>query len=339
MSLLREYASEKGLPYSEVGKLVVAADEREVLALREIERRSTVNNVPGLRWLDGPQIRELEPHVSGAAALHSPSTAITDFGAVTRAYAADVLAEGGELILGTHVTGITRTATGVMVRTSRQDLRADHVVICAGLQSDRVAVMAGDGAEPAIVPFRGEYLDLIPARRGLVNGLIYPVPDPNYPFLGVHFTRRIDGGVDIGPNAVLALAREGYRRSDFSRRDLADSLRWPGFRSLAREHWRMGIEEVAGSLSRRVFVKRAQRYVPELSVSDVVSAGAGVRAQAVNRDGSLADDFRIHHLGSVTAVRNAPSPAATSSLAIAEHIVADVAAHVGAASRDGRAFG
>jgi len=339
MSLLREYTAEKAIPYSAVGKLVVAADEDEVLALREIERRSILNGVPGLTWLDGSQIRELEPHVTGAAGLHSPSTAITDFGAVARAYADDVVSAGGELILGAAVTGISRTPDGVTVRTTGPSIRADHVVICAGLQSDRVAEMAGDGDEPAIVPFRGEYLDLIPTRRDLVNGLIYPVPDPGYPFLGVHFTRRIDGGVDIGPNAVLALAREGYRRSDVSRDDLADALRWPGFRSLAREHWRMGIGEMAGSLSRRLFVRRAQRYVPELTINDVTAGGAGVRAQAVNRDGSMADDFRIHHLGSVTAVRNAPSPAATSSLAIAEHIVAEIAEHEGFEPRQQDAVG
>jgi L-2-hydroxyglutarate oxidase LhgO len=327
MSLLRQYCQEKGIAYEEVGKLVVAVDDDEVAGLREIERRSTQNQVPGLLWLDPAAMRELEPNVTGRAALHSPRTAITDFTAVTRAYAEDVVAAGGRLLLGTEVTGIIRQPGGVRVRTSMGDVSADHVVICAGLQSDRVAAMAGDGAEPAIVPFRGEYLDLVPEKRDLVNGLIYPVPDPGYPFLGVHFTRRVDGGLDIGPNAVLALAREGYRRRDVAWRDLADAMRWPGFRRLARQHWRMGLGEMAGSASRRLFVKRAQRYVPALQVSDVIPAHAGVRAQALDRDGSLVDDFRIHHLGAVTAVRNAPSPAATSSLAIADHVVAQMVEH------------
>ena len=339
MSLMREYAAEKRIDYRAVGKLVVAADETEIAALREIERRSQINGVPGLRWLEGSAMRELEPHVVGAAGLHSPSTAIIDFSAVARAYADDVLGAGGELVLGAEVTSITRHGDEVRVHTSETSISAEHVVICAGLHSDRVAAMVGDDPEPAIVPFRGEYLDLVPNRRDLVNGLIYPVPDPNYPFLGVHFTRRIDDGVDIGPNAVLAMAREGYRRSTVSWRDLSDAVRWPGFRSLARQHWQMGAAEMAGSFSRRLFVKRAQRYVPELTVADVVPGGAGVRAQAVDRDGGLADDFRIHHRGAVTAVRNAPSPAATSSLAIAEHIVAEIAAHVGVMTNTDSALG
>jgi L-2-hydroxyglutarate oxidase LhgO len=329
MGLLRDYCAEKGIAYDEVGKLVVAVDDAEIAALAEIERRSVENQVPGLRRLGSERLRELEPNVVGAAALHSPRTAITDFPAVARSYARDVTAAGGQVWLGAEVSALRTVAGRVWVHTSQGSIRADHVVICAGLHSDRVAALAGDTAEPAIVPFRGEYLDLVPSKRDLVNGLIYPVPDPSYPFLGVHFTRRVDGGVDIGPNAVLAFAREGYRRGDVDVQDLREILRWPGFRSLARQHWRMGMGEMAGSASRRLFVKRAQRYVPQLEVSDVVPAHAGVRAQALDRDGGLVDDFRIHHLGSVTAVRNAPSPAATSSLAIAEHVVAQVAAHVG----------
>lgn len=329
MSLLREYCESRGIPYDEVGKLVVAADHSEVRALREIERRSQENRVPGLRWMEAAELREIEPHVVGEAGLHSPKTAITDFPAVARGYAEDVRAAGGSVMLGTEVTGIRQAAGRAHVRTTTGELTADRVVVCAGLQSDRVARLAGDDDEPVIVPFRGEYLDLVPAKRGLVNGLVYPVPDPSYPFLGVHFTRHVDGSVDIGPNAVLAFAREGYRRRDVSVSDLSEIVRWAGFRRLARQHWRMGLSEMAGSASRRLFVKRAQRYVPELDVADVVPSKAGVRAQALNRDGSLADDFRIHHLGQVTAVRNAPSPAATSSLAIAEHIVTSLGTHIG----------
>jgi L-2-hydroxyglutarate oxidase LhgO len=197
----------------------------------------------------------------------------------------------------------------------------DLLVICAGLQSDRLARLAGDAREPAIVPFRGEYYHIVPDREKLVRGLLYPVPNPAYPFLGVHFTRRVRGGVDVGPNAVLALAREGYRRRDIRLADAWETLAWPGFRRLARAHWRMGLEEFGGSLSRRMYVARAQRYVPELSAEDLVPAPAGIRAQAVDADGSLVDDFRIGRIGQVVTIRNAPSPGATSSLAIAEYIV------------------
>jgi L-2-hydroxyglutarate oxidase LhgO len=200
----------------------------------------------------------------------------------------------------------------------------DRLVICAGLQSDRLARIAGDEPEPVIVPFRGEYYRLAPGREDLVRGLLYPVPDPQYPFLGVHFTRRVGGGVDVGPNAVLALAREGYRRRDVRPADVAATLRSSGFRRLARKHWRMGLRELRGSLLKAAFAAEARRYVPVLETADLVRAGAGVRAQALDPDGSLVDDFRIRRLGPVTAVRNAPSPGATSSMAIAEHIASEV---------------
>jgi L-2-hydroxyglutarate oxidase LhgO len=196
----------------------------------------------------------------------------------------------------------------------------DRLVICAGLQSDRVARLAGDSPAPAIVPFRGEYYRLVPSRDDLVRGLIYPVPDPRYPFLGVHFTRRVGGGVDIGPNAVLALAREGYRRRDVRPAELWETLRRPGFKHLARAHWRTGLKEMYGSVVKRAFLAEARAFVPDLQAADMVPAPAGVRAQAVDPDGSLVDDFRIGRLGPITTVRNAPSPAATSSLAIAEHL-------------------
>jgi L-2-hydroxyglutarate oxidase LhgO len=223
-------------------------------------------------------------------------------------------------MLGQAVESIVRVAGQVRVRVGQQELEFDRLVICAGLQSDLVATQAGDDPEPAIVPFRGEYYRLVESRRYLVNGLIYPIPDPVYPFLGIHFTRRIDGGVEVGPNAVLALAREGYLRRNVAPREVWSMLRWPGFQKLARAHWKMGLSEMVGSASTTQYLKRAQAYVPELRADDVVRAGAGVRAQAVDRDGSLVDDFRIHRLGPVLAVRNAPSPAATSSLAIAEYV-------------------
>jgi L-2-hydroxyglutarate oxidase LhgO len=320
--LLRNYCDERDLPFETCGKLVVAAKEDEIPALKEIQRRAELNQVPGLRWLDTQEIISIEPFARGFAALHSPATAITDFVAISESLAADMRSAGGEVRLSTEVVQVRPVLGGVQVTAgSGEDLRFDHVVLCAGLQSDRLASAAGDRREPAILPFRGEYLKLVPERAHLIRGLIYPVPDPSYPFLGVHFTRRVDGSVDVGPNAVLATAREGYRRRDVSLADLRDIVGYPGFWRIAKEHWRMGITEVAGSASTRVFVNRAKAYVPTLRIGDVVRGGSGVRAQAVDRSGSLVDDFRIHRLGRVTALRNAPSPAATSALAIAEHVV------------------
>ena len=317
VDLLRAYCEEKAIPLDECGKLVVALDASELERLRELERRATANGVPGMRWVEGDELRAIEPNAAGVAGLHSPTTAITDYRAVARALADDVRAAGGEVRLGAPVRTIAPNGSAVRVDGAGE---FDLLVLCAGLQSDHLARAAGDEAEPPIVPFRGEYYRLEPERETLVRGLLYPVPDPQYPFLGVHFTRRVHGGVDVGPNAVLALAREGYRRRDVRLRDVADVVRSRGFRSLARRHWRMGVRELHGSLSKRAFAAEARRYVPELRVDDLVRAGAGVRAQALDPDGSLVDDFRIHRIGPVVAVRNAPSPGATSSLAIAEHI-------------------
>ena len=323
VGLLRDYCAERGLPYEECGKLVVAVDATEVERLRELERRARANGVPGVRRLDRDELREIEPHAAGVEALHSPTTAITDYRAVAQALRADVEAAGGDVRLGVRVTDIHADGDGVAVLAGAT-YRFDRLVICAGLHSDRLARAAGDDAEPAIVPFRGEYYRLAPGREELVRGLLYPVPDPQYPFLGVHFTRRVGGGVDVGPNAVLALAREGYRRRDVRVGDVAATLRSPGFRRLARRHWRTGIRELRGSFLPGAFAAEARRYVPELATDDLVRAPAGVRAQAVDADGSLVDDFRISRVGAVTAVRNAPSPGATSSLAIAERVAAEV---------------
>jgi L-2-hydroxyglutarate oxidase LhgO len=319
--LLKQACEQWDLPYIECGKLIVARDHSELPGLRRLEERALANGVPGLRWLEGSEITDIEPYVSGPAALHSPHTAIVDFGRVAEKLAQDVEAGGGTIILSTEVTGFTPDRSGVEVCTARGNVRADRVVLCAGLHSDRVARLAGDTADPAIVPFRGEYYRLVPTREYLVNGLVYPVPDPRYPFLGVHFTRRVDGGVDIGPNAVLALAREGYSWRRLKLGDLRETVGWPGFRRLARHHWRAGGRELATSLSKHFFVAAARRYIPTLREQDVVPGPAGVRAQAVAADGTLVDDFQVHSLGSIVAVRNAPSPAATSSLAIAEHLV------------------
>ncbi|MGH8869410.1 MAG: L-2-hydroxyglutarate oxidase [Actinomycetes bacterium] len=321
VGLLRDFCVEKGLRYHECGKVVVARDETEERRLADIHTRARANGVPGIRLVGASQLRELEPHVTGVAALHSPHTAVVDFAAITRALAEDVEKRGGRVLTGRTVTGFRHETGHVVVETPYEDLVAQRVVICAGLHSDRVARLAGDDADPRIVPFRGEYYLLRPDRRDLVRGLVYPVPDPRYPFLGVHLTLRHDGEVLVGPNAVLALAREGYGWGALRREDLAETLRWPGFRAMARVHWRTGAREMVGSLSRHAFVAAARRYVPELKADDVLPGPSGVRAQAVAADGSLVDDFRLSSVGRVVAVRNAPSPAATSSLAIAERLV------------------
>jgi (S)-2-hydroxyglutarate dehydrogenase len=324
VELLRAYCAARALPWDQRGKLVVARDETETQRLREIERRSQANGVPGVRWLDGPDIRALEPDVAGVAALLSPTTAIVDFPAIARAYAEDVTAAGGQIMTNSPVTAVRRHDDGVLVVTPSGTHAVSHLVICAGLQTDLLARAAGDEAAPEIVPFRGEYLRLRSEVRHKVRHLIYPVPDPAYPFLGVHLTPRIDGEADLGPNAVLALAREGYRWRDVSPGQLSRLARSVAFRRLARQNWRAGLREMRGSLSRQAFLAEARTYLPWLESGHVTSAPAGVRAQAVDPDGSLVDDFRIHRIGSVTAVRNAPSPAATASMAIAEQIVTEL---------------
>lgn len=321
VGLLRDFCADHGISYDECGKVVVAQDPTEEHRLGAIMTRAVANGVPGVRMLDATALREVEPHVHGVAALHSPTTAIVDFAAVTRALAREVAAAGGRIRTSAAVTGLHRRGTQTVVASQGDEEVFDLVLVCAGLHTDRVAGLAGDDADPRIVPFRGEYYLLRPQRRDVVRGLVYPVPDPRYPFLGVHLTKRIDGEVLVGPNAVLALAREGYGWHRVSARDLRDTFGWPGFHRFARQHWRTGVQEMLGSVSRRRFVAAARCYVPELSAGDVVPGPRGVRAQALGRDGALLDDFRISRRGGVVSVRNAPSPAATSSLAIAEHVV------------------
>ncbi|ODS52387.1 MAG: hydroxyglutarate oxidase [Acidobacteria bacterium SCN 69-37] len=325
VGLLREFCATHAIPYEACGKLIVALTDDERPRLRTLFERATANGVPGVRLVGPEAARDIEPHAAGVQALHSPETAIVNFAAVTRAIAAEIAAAGARVLTSTRVTAITPDGSRVTVATTTGSHTFDRLVICAGLHSDAVARLAGGSPDPRIVPFRGEYYVLRPERRFLVHGLIYPVPDPRYPFLGVHLTKRHDGEVLVGPNAVLALAREGYDWGTIDVRDLAGTIAWPGFRRMARQHWRMGIREFSGSLRRRAFVALARQFVPDLADDDVQPGPAGVRAQAVARDGALVDDFRIDHLGPVTAVRNAPSPGATSSLAIAEHIVARVA--------------
>jgi (S)-2-hydroxyglutarate dehydrogenase len=326
VGLLKDFCAEKGLAYDEIGKVLVALDGAEEERLGAIAERARANGVPGIRIIDRTELAELEPHVTGVAGLHSPTTAIVDYAEITRQLAADAEARGATIRTGFAVSDLRHTTGGpaeeVVVRgADGEEIVVDEVVLCAGLQVDRLAERAGDVHAPRIVPFRGEYFALVPEKRSLVNGLVYPVPDPRYPFLGVHLTPRFDGEVLVGPNAVLAFAREGYRRRDVSPRDLVEIVRYAGFRRFAAQHWRTGIGEMRGSLSKRAFTAAARRYVPELTVDDLVPAAAGIRAQALEADGSLVDDFRISRTGAVVAVRNAPSPAATSSLAIAEHIV------------------
>jgi (S)-2-hydroxyglutarate dehydrogenase len=320
MRLLRDFCVDNNLAYQECGKVVVALDEAELARLRAIHERAVANRVPGVRLVGGEELRELEPHVRGVAALHSPHTAIVDFRAVTERLAADAARLGVTFRTGCRVTRIQDGADEVTVGGDGERWRFDDLVICGGLHTDRLAALAGDGDDPRVVPFRGEYHELRPDRRQLIRSLVYPVPDPRYPFLGVHLTRRVDGAVLVGPNAVLALAREGYRWTDLRLGDLRDTLVWPGFLRMAARHWRTGARELVGSLSTTAFVRAARRLVPELRPADLRRAGSGVRAQAVARDGTLVDDFRVSRQGRVVAIRNAPSPAATSSMAIAEHL-------------------
>ncbi len=320
---IREFCEQKGLPYREVGKLVVAVDESELPALAEIERRSVENRVPDLARIDDvARLREIEPHVAGVAAVHSPHTAVVDYASITEAMAQDVRAAGGDIRLGHEVTGIRLEKGAARVLTPVSEDVFDRVVVCAGLQSDVVARLAGADASPKILPFRGEYWELAPERTDLVTGMIYPVPDPRFPFLGVHFTRGVYDNVHVGPNAVPALAREGYGWLRVSAKDTWESVRWPGAWPLARQHWRMGVDEISGSLVKPLYFKKAQRFVPELRMSDLThKSAAGVRAQAWGRDGSLVDDFAVDQVGPITLLRNAPSPAATSSLAIADYVI------------------
>jgi L-2-hydroxyglutarate oxidase LhgO len=325
LGLLRSYCAERGLPYEACGKVVVAVDEREVEPLRRLEERATANGVPGLRWVEGSELESVEPYVQGVAGLHSPETAIADFAAVARAFAGDVTAAGGQIRTGATVARVGQNGARASVELadgSRID--GDRVIVCAGLQSDRLAIASGEPAEPRIVPFRGEYWQLKPERAHLVRGLIYPVPDPALPFLGVHLTRKIGGAVLLGPNAILSTARHAYEHRRFVPRDAYDAVSWPGTQRMLRRHWRAGVGEIIRSASKRQFVREVARYVPAVGADDVLPAPAGVRAQAIDRDGSLVDDFRLGVSGNVVWVRNAPSPAATSSLAIAEELLARV---------------
>ena len=314
---LYEYMERRGIAHERCGKLIVALSERELPGLDELERRGRSNGVPGLRRVDARGIEAIEPHARGVAALHSPETGIADFGGVARALAEDLRAAGGSVTTGCAVSDVTEDGR---VTHARGATAARAVLVCAGAWSDRLAVAAGAPEDPRIVPFRGAYLRLRPERRSLVNGLIYPVPDPELPFLGVHLTRHVDGEVLVGPTALLSPARDAYSLRTVRARDLGSTLRWPGTYRMARRFWRTGLSELRYAASRRAFVREAARYVPELRPRDVTAGPAGVRAQALGRDGKLVDDFVFSRTGRALHVRNAPSPAATSALAIARMI-------------------
>ncbi len=317
---LVRYCDEHGIPYDLSGKVIVATDESELPRLEELHRRGIANGVEGLEMIGPERLREIEPHATGIRALYSPRTGIVDYVAVAQSYALDVTSAGGEILTGRAVTSIVRSNDRVILLTTRGGIEARFLITCAGLYSDRIAAMTGAPAEPRIVPFRGDYFVLRPERVDLVRSMIYPVPDPSFPFLGVHFTRRIEGGVWLGPNAVLAFAREGYQRLTFDLGDLLDALGYSGFQALAAKYWRTGLEEMYRDFSKSAFLASLQRYVPELTEADLLPGPSGVRAQALSPDGKLVDDFVIHGDANVLHVRNAPSPAATSSLAIAEYI-------------------
>jgi L-2-hydroxyglutarate oxidase len=316
------FCEQHGVAVERCGKLIVALDPSELPRLDELERRGRANGVPGLRRLAAEEIAEVEPRCAGLAALHSPNTGIVDFAAVARRLADEVREHGGELLLGREVQAVRKGAREVaLVHAGEASATtARHAVFCAGAWADRLARRAGAPADPRIVPFRGQYLRLRPGARGLVRGLIYPVPDPELPFLGVHVTRHVSGDVLLGPSALIVGARDAYRLRTVRAADVASTLAWPGTWRLIGRWWRTGLQELRLATSRRAFVAACARYVPDLTAADVEDGPAGVRAQAVARDGALVDDFVFSEAGPTLHVRNAPSPAATSSLTIAAAI-------------------
>ena len=330
---LYEYCDRRGLPYRKDGKLIVATTERELAGLDELERRGRANGVPGLRRLSAADLTTVESGAAGVAGLHSPETGVADFGQVANAYAADIVAAGGSIhpgvgltdVLAAGTTGVTHPPGSIELRHRRGKTRAAAAVFCAGLWADRLAVACGAPKNPRIVPFRGGYLELVGPAAELVRGNVYPVPDPDLPFLGAHVTRSLDGRVLAGPSALLAPARDAYRLRTGRPRDLSETLAWPGTWRLARRHWRTGARELHHAVSRKAFLAEAARLVPALRGARTRPAPAGIRAQALARDGSLVDDFVVHRTERAIHVRNAPSPAATSSLALARLIADELA--------------
>ena len=326
---LLKFCDQHGIPYDLCGKMIVATNEEEIPRLQELLRRGTANGVQGLEMIGPERLKESEPHANGVRALYAPTTGIIDFTKVAQVYAARVQSMGGEILTSREVKNVVQGDGGLIMETPSGEFRSRYLINCAGLFSDYLARMMARYKSPKvaareelqIVPFRGEYYKIIPEKQFLVRGLIYPVPDPKFPFLGVHFTRTIHGDVEAGPNAVLALAREGYRKTDINIRHLWKTLSYKGFWSLAGKHWKTGLGEIHRSISKQAFVKALQRLVPDIRSDDLIAGGAGVRAQAVSPTGALIDDFVITQTGNAIHVLNAPSPGATASLAIGKRIV------------------
>jgi len=318
--LMKEFCDVHGIGWEGCGKVIVATDDREVPRLQTIYERGTANGLKGLRLLSGAEVVEYEPHCRAVRALLVPETGIVDYTQVAEKMAALVRQRGAEILTDARVTAIRRDATGLTLETPTAAVQTRYLINCAGLYSDRVAELMGVSPDVRIIPFRGEYYMLRPERRSLVRNLIYPVPDPEFPFLGVHFTRTVHGDVEAGPNAVLAFAREGYTLRTIRGSELLATLAYRGFWRMARRYWRMGSYELYRSASKAAFVRSLQKLVPEIRTADIERGGAGVRAQAVSPDGSLVDDFKISVTEGAVHVVNAPSPAATASLAIGRHI-------------------
>jgi len=324
---LYAFCEAEGIAHERCGKVVVATDADQLEALDELERRGHQNGLAGIKRLDVSDLHQYEPRVSGVAGLHVPQTGIVDYTAVTRAFGARVAAAGGTILTSAQVQRVERVNSGFRLHTAAGQIEARFIVNCAGLHSDSVARMCGVDPKVQIVPFRGEYYKLGQQQRHMVRNLIYPVPDPKFPFLGVHFTRMIDGAVEAGPNAVLAFKREGYHLWDFSMRDMFDTLKFPGFLRLARRYWQVGLQEYRRSLSKTQMLRDLRELIPDLHADAIYRAGAGVRAQAVAADGSLVDDFCVREAPGMVHVLNAPSPAATASLSIGAAIAETALAH------------
>jgi L-2-hydroxyglutarate oxidase LhgO len=319
-ALLR-FCQENEIPYDICGKVIVAITEDEIPKLEELFRRGQGNGLKGLQMLNGEEIREIEPHAAGIRGIRVPGTGIVDYARVSEKYAEIIAERGGTIYLSNEVVGLKRYSDLTILETSQGSIEARFVINCTGLQSDRVSRMANAKLNLMIVPFRGEYYDIAPEKHHYLKGLLYPVPDPRFPFLGVHFTKRIGGGVEAGPNAVLALKREGYSKTSFQARDVYEYLTFPGFWTMAAKHWKMSMAEYHRSWSKAAFVRALQRLMPELRSEDLVPGGSGVRAQALDISGKLIDDFHFVYSEGMMHVCNVPSPAATASLAIARYIV------------------
>lgn len=326
---LLEFCREHEVAHEICGKVVVALSDQERSQLEMLRQRGEQNGLTGIRRLSKSEIIEIEPHCNGVDGLFVPQTGIVDYGAMTMRLAERIQNFGGQILTSSKVVEIKELPNMVSVSTEQRQFSTRALITCGGLQSDRLAMQTQPDLDLRIIPFRGEYFELKESARHLVRSLIYPVPDPNFPFLGVHFTRRIDGTIECGPNAVLAFAREGYRKTDVSIREFAQTLAWPGFRKIALKYWRTGLGEYHRSFFKSAFVSALQKLVPEITADDLQPAGAGVRAQACSRTGSLLDDFEIRQVGRVVHVCNAPSPAATASLAIGDAIASRVTPIVG----------